>query len=82
MMSCAALNAAVPSQPRHVAVAFQGEVERSGWWGPGRSESWADAIEAARVVATAARAELEIRPADHGALASGSVRRAACSEAR
>jgi len=58
-----ALNAAVPNQPRHVAVAFQGEVERSGWWGTGRGESWADAIEAARLVATAARAELEIRPA-------------------
>jgi phenylalanyl-tRNA synthetase beta chain len=58
-----ALNAAVPNQPRHVAIAFQGDVERSGWWGAGRGESWADAIEAARLVATAARAELDIRPA-------------------
>ena len=60
----AALNAAVPYQPRHVAAVFHGDVDRSGWWGAGRGEIWADAIEAARVVARAARAELEIRPAE------------------
>jgi phenylalanyl-tRNA synthetase beta chain len=60
----AALNASVPAQPRHVAVVFYGDTDRSGWWGAGRGEIWADAIEAARVVARAARAELEIRPAE------------------
>jgi phenylalanyl-tRNA synthetase beta chain len=60
----AALNAAVPAQPRHVAVVFHGEVDRSGWWGGGRSASWADAIQAARTVAAAARVGLEVRPSD------------------
>lgn len=43
-------NAAVPKQPWHVAVVLTGEAERSGWWGPGRPASWADAVEAARAV--------------------------------
>ncbi|WP_117211631.1 phenylalanine--tRNA ligase subunit beta [Allorhizocola rhizosphaerae] len=43
-------NEAVPHQPLHVAVILTGEFERSGWWGPGRQASWADAVEAARAV--------------------------------
>jgi phenylalanyl-tRNA synthetase beta chain len=60
----AALNAAVPAQPRHVGVVLHGDVDRSGWWGGGRSASWADAIHMARTVAAAARVELDVRPAD------------------
>jgi phenylalanyl-tRNA synthetase beta chain len=54
----------VPEQPRHVAVALAGDNERAGWWGPGRPAGWADAIEAARTVARAARAELDVRAAN------------------
>ena len=57
----AAMKAGIPDQPLHVAVALCGDIERAGWWGPGRAATWADAVEAARVVAGAARAELEIR---------------------
>jgi phenylalanyl-tRNA synthetase beta chain len=46
----AAMDAAVPDQPWHVAVVLAGDVEPAGWWGTGRAASWADAIEAARVV--------------------------------
>jgi phenylalanyl-tRNA synthetase beta chain len=60
----AALFAAVPEQPRHVAVVLSGNVERPGWWGAGRAESWADAVEAARTVARAARVELDVHAAD------------------
>jgi phenylalanyl-tRNA synthetase beta chain len=60
----AALDAAVPAQPRHVAVVLHGDVDRAGWWGNGRAATWSDAIEAARVVAAAARVELEVRPSD------------------
>ncbi len=60
----AAMDAALPAQPRHVAAVFCGEFERSGWWGPGRAATWADALEAARVVASAARAELHVRAGD------------------
>ncbi len=59
-----ALNASVPYQPRHLAAVFHGDVDRSGWWGAGRAATWSDAIEAARVVARAARVELEVQPAE------------------
>ncbi|HEY5050545.1 MAG TPA: phenylalanine--tRNA ligase subunit beta, partial [Acidothermaceae bacterium] len=36
----AALNAALPRQPRRLAVALAGERERSGWWGSGRPVEW------------------------------------------
>jgi phenylalanyl-tRNA synthetase beta chain len=60
----AALDAALPLQPRHLAVVLCGEWEQKGWWGAGRPVTWADAVEAARVVARAARAELSVRAAD------------------
>ena len=60
----AALDAALPEQPRHLAVALTGDLELPGWSGPGRAASWADAIEAARVVARAARTEVRIEPDD------------------
>jgi phenylalanyl-tRNA synthetase beta chain len=42
--------AAVPSQPTYVATVAAGEMDRSGWWGPGRAVDWADAIQAGREV--------------------------------
>ncbi len=47
----AGLDAALPAQPRRVAVVLAGERERAGWWGPGRAATWSDAVEAARLVA-------------------------------
>jgi phenylalanyl-tRNA synthetase beta chain len=60
----AALNAAIPEQPRHVAVVLAGDFQPAGWWGSGRRAGWADAVEAARVVAAAHRVELIVRGAD------------------
>ncbi|MDP9117139.1 MAG: phenylalanine--tRNA ligase subunit beta [Actinomycetota bacterium] len=60
----AALEAALPDQPRHAAVVLCGQLEPAGWWGPARAASWSDAIEAARTVAIAARVDLQVRPAD------------------
>jgi phenylalanyl-tRNA synthetase beta chain len=57
----AALLGAVPDQPRHVAVALNGNRELRGWWGPGRPALWADAVQAARLVAEAAGVELTVR---------------------
>jgi phenylalanyl-tRNA synthetase beta chain len=57
----AALLGAVPAQPWHVAVALTGNREPRGWWGPGRAASWADAVQAARVVAATAGVELTVR---------------------
>jgi phenylalanyl-tRNA synthetase beta chain len=61
----AAMYAAVPPQPRHAAVVLAGDAERAGWWGDGRAAGWADAVQAARVVAGAGRARLEIRSGDN-----------------
>ncbi|MCW2577285.1 MAG: pheT [Modestobacter sp.] len=57
----AALLGAVPAQPWHVAVALTGSREPRGWWGPGRPASWADAVQAARIVAATAGVELTVR---------------------
>jgi phenylalanyl-tRNA synthetase beta chain len=60
----AALDAALPEQPRHLAVVLCGEFVPHGWWGTGRPADWADAIEAARVIARAAQVEIQTRRAD------------------
>ncbi|MFI2377786.1 phenylalanine--tRNA ligase subunit beta [Streptomyces sp. NPDC018964] len=62
----AALNAALPHQPRHVAVVLAGAREQAGWWGRGRPADWADAVEAARTVAREAGAELGVRKGQYG----------------
>ncbi|TDD65131.1 phenylalanine--tRNA ligase subunit beta [Jiangella aurantiaca] len=61
----AALLAAVPAQPRRVAVALAGDREPAGWWGPARPATWADAVEAARVVARAAGVALRVVNDEH-----------------
>jgi phenylalanyl-tRNA synthetase beta chain len=62
----AALDAALPEQPRHVAVVLAGAREQAGWWGQGRPAGWADAVEAARTVAREAGAELIVRKGAYG----------------
>ncbi|MEV7793861.1 phenylalanine--tRNA ligase subunit beta [Streptomyces sp. NPDC087512] len=62
----AALDAALPEQPRHVAVVLAGAREQAGWWGKGRPADWADAIEAARTVARETGADLGIRKGQYG----------------
>jgi phenylalanyl-tRNA synthetase beta chain len=59
----ATLAAALPDQPLLVAGVLAGHRELPGWWGPGRAESWADAIEAARLVGAASHLVLDVRPA-------------------
>ncbi|GAA2261367.1 phenylalanine--tRNA ligase subunit beta [Streptomyces amakusaensis] len=62
----AVLDAALPVQPRHAAVVLAGARERSGWWGGGHPANWADAIEAARLVAHESGAELAVDQAQYG----------------
>ncbi|MFD3501124.1 phenylalanine--tRNA ligase subunit beta [Streptomyces sp. NPDC058676] len=62
----AELDAALPEQPRHVAVVLAGAREQAGWWGKGRPADWADAVEAARAVAREAGAELLVRGGQYG----------------
>ncbi|MFY9927954.1 MAG: phenylalanine--tRNA ligase subunit beta [Streptosporangiaceae bacterium] len=56
-----ALEAALPDQPLRLGVVLAGNRELDGWWGPGRAESWQDAIEAAREVGRICRVPLNIR---------------------
>jgi phenylalanyl-tRNA synthetase beta chain len=42
-------------------VALSGHREPRGWWGTGREATWADAVQAARLVAAASGVELTVR---------------------
>ena len=57
----ASLDAALPDQPLHVAAVLAGHRELPGWWGPGRTECWADAVEAAREIGRLCRVSLDVR---------------------
>ncbi|GAA4635625.1 phenylalanine--tRNA ligase subunit beta [Actinoallomurus vinaceus] len=61
----AAVQAALPDQPLRVAVVLAGHREPAGWWGEGRPATWADAIEAARIIAGEAGVELEVKADRH-----------------
>jgi len=61
----ATLEAALPEQPRHLAVVLAGDREPSGWWGAGRAASFRDAIEAARQVIDVSRVPSWVRAAQH-----------------
>jgi phenylalanyl-tRNA synthetase beta chain len=59
-----ALDAALPDQPLHLGVVLTGAREPRGHWGAGRSASWADAVEAARVAAASVGGSVTVRPGD------------------
>ncbi|CAM3915592.1 phenylalanine--tRNA ligase subunit beta [Nocardioides zeicaulis] len=54
----AALDAALPAQPLHLALVASGAVTSDGWWGQAARVSWADAVDAVRAVADALGLEL------------------------
>jgi phenylalanyl-tRNA synthetase beta chain len=54
----AAIHASVPPQPWHIAGVLTGRREPPGIWGPGRSATWADAVEAVRTMARSLRVEI------------------------
>ncbi len=55
----------VPRQPWRVAAVLAGDVEPAGWWGTGRPATWADAVDAGRLVAAAAGVEITVRADRH-----------------
>ncbi|HZD97391.1 MAG TPA: phenylalanine--tRNA ligase subunit beta [Micromonosporaceae bacterium] len=59
----AAIDAALPAQPWHVATVLAGARDPGGWWGSGRLASWADAVESARTVVAGAGATANVRSA-------------------
>jgi phenylalanyl-tRNA synthetase beta chain len=56
-----ALDAALPDQPRRLAIALCGDREPTGWWGPSRPEIWADAIGLVRRVADVLGVTVDVR---------------------
>ncbi|HET6152447.1 MAG TPA: phenylalanine--tRNA ligase subunit beta [Marmoricola sp.] len=60
----AALQAALPAQPLHLAAVLAGERERSGWWGSGRPAGWADAIGVVRDLAEDLGVLVDLETAD------------------
>jgi phenylalanyl-tRNA synthetase beta chain len=56
----AALEAALPHQPRHIAVVLTGDTQTAGWWGTGRRACWEDAVEAARQVLRLSRVPFSV----------------------
>ncbi|AKU16673.1 phenylalanine--tRNA ligase subunit beta [Luteipulveratus mongoliensis] len=59
-----AVRDAVPDQPRHLAFALAGEIERAGWWGAGRSADWSDAVATARAVGEVLAVPLSVEAGD------------------
>jgi phenylalanyl-tRNA synthetase beta chain len=59
----AALQAALPGQPLHLAVVLAGNRELSGWWGAGRPAGFEDVIEAARQVLRLSRVPFTVSAA-------------------
>ncbi len=55
------LDAALPVQREHAAIAAAGAAESAGWWGPGRPVSWSDAIDAARLIASSVGLAVTVR---------------------
>ena len=55
-----AFRSAVPPQPRRLALAACGEVSPRGWWGPGRTVDWSDAIGAVQLLADRLHVPVEI----------------------
>ncbi|MET0820646.1 MAG: phenylalanine--tRNA ligase subunit beta [Aeromicrobium sp.] len=54
---------ALPEQPHHVGLVMSGERVRSGWAGPGRRATWADAIAVVRHVATSMHVDVTVEAA-------------------
>ncbi|HVV18540.1 MAG TPA: phenylalanine--tRNA ligase subunit beta [Pseudonocardiaceae bacterium] len=57
--------AALPEQPVHAAVVLTGHRQRPGWWGKGEPAGWADAVDAARIVAEASGVDVTVAATDH-----------------
>ncbi|MGW5192988.1 phenylalanine--tRNA ligase subunit beta [Kribbella sp. NPDC004138] len=55
---------ALPDQPLHVGVVLTGAVTPTGWWGKGRAAGWADAVQIARLIASAVGVEPVVKNAE------------------
>jgi phenylalanyl-tRNA synthetase beta chain len=77
----AALEAAVPAQPRRVAIALSGLRELPGWNTGGRGADWTDAVDAAQLVARTLGLQLSVTADDHAPWHPGRCARLALATA-
>jgi len=62
----AELDAGVPAQPVRAAMLMSGQREPAGWWGPGRTADWSDAVAVVQSLARSLGAgELVVRADQH-----------------
>jgi phenylalanyl-tRNA synthetase beta chain len=61
----AAIDAALPRQPRRVGVLLTGHREQPGWYGPGRLADWTDAVDAALLIGRTLGLTLTVSQDDH-----------------
>jgi phenylalanyl-tRNA synthetase beta chain len=61
----AAIEAAIPRQPRRVAMLLAGYREQPGWYGQGRAADWTDALDAALLVGRTVGLSLTVSQDDH-----------------
>ena len=59
----AALTSALPDQPMHVGLVMSGERVRSGWAGPGRAATWADAVAVVQHLAASLHVDVSVEAA-------------------
>ncbi|KQV76661.1 phenylalanine--tRNA ligase subunit beta [Aeromicrobium sp. Root344] len=59
----AAFEAALPHQPHHVGLVMSGERVRTGWAGPGRRATWADAVAVVQHLADELHVDVEVQQA-------------------
>jgi phenylalanyl-tRNA synthetase beta chain len=59
----AAFAAALPDQPHHVGLVMSGERVRTGWAGPGRQATWADAVAIVQHLAEELHVDIEVQQA-------------------
>src|SRR5699024_194370 len=56
----AALDAALPQQPLHLAAVLTGDRSPGGWWGDARPATWADAVALVREIARVLAVEIDV----------------------
>ncbi len=56
---------ALPDQPLHVGVVLTGSLIPTGWWGKGRPVGWADAVQVARLSASAVGGQPVVRNVEY-----------------
>ena len=70
-----AINAQLPQQPSHVAVVLTGDHSPAGWWGPAVPQTWAAAIEHARLVGDCLGVAIDVQQGDDPMLHPGRAAR-------